>query len=72
MESFIVNIRDVDLKEEIKAAFVSSFANSEALSPENLVVKHLENCIKQVLNDYRQKMAVEQALLNVVKEETLL
>jgi hypothetical protein len=71
MAQFTITIRNDALKTEVEEAYASEYANPDNLSPEALVVHHLENAIKQVLNNYREKQAVQQALESVVKETTL-
>lgn len=71
MAQLLIPLRDETLKTEICEAFEAAFANPDSLSAEDLVVLHLSNFLKQVLNDKREKDAVETAKAGVSKESTL-
>ena len=73
MASFILEIRDETLKSEIEAAFQESFSNPDNLTGEGLVILHLENLVKSVLNEARRKALVDaaEASAAAIKEDTL-
>ena len=71
MAAFTITVRDETLKTEIGDAFAASYANPDSLTDEELVVLHVSNFIRGVLNDYRVKQAVEPAESGVTKESTL-
>lgn len=71
MAQIVIPIRDQDLKDEIGLAYAATFANPDGLTNQELIVKHVSNDIRRILNDYREKIAIEQAKAGVVKEDTL-
>lgn len=71
MAQFVIPIRDEDLKDEIEAAFSSKFANPDELSGENLVIKHVANYIRGVLNDVRLEQARQAAEQGASVEDSL-
>jgi hypothetical protein len=71
MAQIILDIRDDALKAEIEDAFEASYANPDGLTKEELTKRHLENLALSVLNEYREKVAVEAAKDAVVKETSL-
>lgn len=71
MAQFVIPIRDEDLKDEIEAAFAAKFANPDELSGEQLVVKHVANYIRGLLNDVRLAQAREAAEQSASVEDSL-
>jgi len=71
MADLTIPLRDQDLKDEIADAFLANYANPESLTGEQLVVKHVQNFLRQVLNDQREKEAVDTAKAAITKESSL-
>lgn len=72
MAQFVISIRNDTLKSEIEDSFIANFANPDNLSGEALVLLHVSNFLREVLNSNRVKQAVSTAESNVVKETTLI
>ena len=71
MTQLVIALKDDELKAEIEAAFAANFGNPDALTNEELVVRHVSNFIMSFINSQRIKVAVEAAQAEVVKLETL-
>jgi hypothetical protein len=71
MAQLVIPLKDDALKTEIAEAFVDAYANPDVFSPENLVILHTSNFIRDVLNKKREKDAVQAALDAVEKESSL-
>lgn len=68
---YTIPVKDEVLKAEIDAAFMASYGNPDNLSGEEMVVKHVSNYIRGVLNDYRERVAQEAVKDSVEKVEEL-
>lgn len=71
MATLTITLRDETLKTEIGDAFAASYSNPNSLTNEQMVQHHVSNFIRDVLNKYREKVAVEDAVAAVVRETTL-
>lgn len=71
MAQIVIPVKDNELKAEIVASFVSSYANPEGLSGKDLVIKHVSNFVAGVLNQHRAVEAQKEAEKNVEIQNSL-
>jgi len=71
MTQITIPLKDDALQTEIEAAFADSYSNPDSLSASDLVALNISNYVRQILNNYRQKVAVQSALNGVVVADSL-
>lgn len=70
MADIVITVDD-SFDAELDAAFLALFSNPDSLTGRQLAVKHCENFLKDCLNRYRKKQAVEPVESAVSKADDL-